>query len=387
VIETDSSPLLQIAFAIFFVLAIIFSFLINGLLLKFSRTLGNRHIQNWHTIRWSNNVKPSVGGFSFYIVFLISISIYGIFNFSEVEYMNKQLLGIVAAVTSGFLLGLADDAYDTIPVLKFFTQLCCGLFLVVTGTIIPATGIYSFDVLITVIWVIGIMNSINMLDNMDGISGIVSLFIMLACILVLAVDHHLYSFYSLMLLGVAGAVTGFMYFNWHPARIYMGDTGSQFLGAFISAISIPVLWKFHSEGGGTIQLTQYLIPLIAFTVPIIDTCTVFMRRIVRGHSPFIGGRDHITHHFAYAGLNDKQVIYLLGGCSLLAAVFTAFLVAERTRLNAAIIMACYFGFVLLFVIVQYVYNVGMRKEKARIKSGESGKQEMKSATKTTSATA
>src|SRR6185503_12429378 len=114
---------------------------------------------------------------------------------------------------------------------------------------------------------------------------------------------------------------------------------------------------------------------VAFTVPIIDTVTVVMRRIGRKQSPFIGGRDHITHHFAYAGLNDKQVIYLLGGCSFLAAVLTAFLVAERTRLNSIMITACYTGFILLFIIVQYVYNIGMKKEKARIKSGESGKPE------------
>jgi UDP-GlcNAc:undecaprenyl-phosphate GlcNAc-1-phosphate transferase len=385
--ETDSALFLPIAYAVFFVISIFFSFLINGLLLKFSRTLGNREMQHRHTIRWSNNVKPSVGGFSFYIVFLISISIFSIFNFSEQEYLNKHLLGIVAAVTTAFLLGLADDAYDTIPLLKFFSQLCCGLFLVVTGTLIPATGIYICDVLITLIWVVGIMNSINMLDNMDGISGVVSLFLMLSCFLVLLVENNIFSFYSVMLIGVSGAVAGFMYFNWHPARVYMGDTGSQFLGAFISAISIPILWKYHTPGGGTIQFAQYLIPLMAFTVPIIDTATVFLRRIGRGHSPFIGGRDHISHHFVYAGLKDKQVIYLLGGFSLLSTILTAVLVLIRTELNLTMIVACYSYFVFLFIAVQYFYDRGMRKEQARIKNGEHNKTSLKTDPKTQSITA
>ncbi|HYV91710.1 MAG TPA: MraY family glycosyltransferase [Chitinophagales bacterium] len=384
--ETDSALLLPIAYSVFFVIAIFFSFLINGLLLKFSRTLGNRQMQHRHNIRWSNNVKPSVGGFSFYIVFLISISIFSIFNFSEQEYLNKHLLGIVAAVTTAFLLGLADDAYDTIPLLKFFSQLCCGLFLVVTGTIIPATGIYVCDVLITLIWVVGIMNSINMLDNMDSISAIVSLCLMLSCFLVLLLEKNIFSFYSVMLIGVSGAVGGFLYFNWHPARIYMGDTGSQFLGAFISAISIPILWKYHTPSGGTIQLTQYLIPLMAFTVPIIDTATVFMRRIARGHSPFIGGKDHISHHFVYAGLKDKQVIYLLGGCSFISALLTVYLISVRTEMNPMLMTICYSYFIFLFIVVQYFYDRGMKKERARLKA-EPEKQTMKTEPKTKSVTA
>jgi UDP-GlcNAc:undecaprenyl-phosphate GlcNAc-1-phosphate transferase len=383
----DSPLFLPIAFAVFFVIAVFFSFLINGLLLKFSRTLGNRQIQNRHTIRWSSNVKPSVGGFSFYILFLISISIYGIFNFTEQEYLNKQLLGMIGAVSAGFMIGLADDAYNTIPLLKFFSQLFCGASLIVTGTIIPATDIYAVNVLITLIWVVGIMNSINMLDNMDAISGSVSLFIMLSCFLVLVVEHNVFSFYSLMLIAVGGAVVGFLFFNWHPAHVYMGDTGSQFLGSFISAISIPILWKYHADHGPLIQPSQFLIPLIAFTIPIIDTATVFMRRIARGQSPFIGGKDHISHHFVYAGLRDKQVIYLLGGWSFLSSLLCAYLVSIRTELNS-IMLACLYSYIgILFIAVQYVYDFGTRREKARLQSAGKEKPEMKSTSKTKSATA
>jgi UDP-GlcNAc:undecaprenyl-phosphate/decaprenyl-phosphate GlcNAc-1-phosphate transferase len=373
--QNDPTSFLLIAYTAFFVIAIFFSFLINGLLLKFSRTLGNRQIEDRNMIRWSNNVKPSVGGISFYILFLFSISIYGIFNFSEQEYLNKHLLGMVFAVTTAFLLGLADDAYNTIPLLKFFSQLFCGIFLVVTGSIIPVTGIYFWNVVITLLWVVGIMNSINMLDNMDGVSGIVTAFIMLACFLVLLVEKNAFSFYSLMLIGVAGAVTGFLYFNWHPARIYMGDTGSQFLGAFIAALSIPILWKYHEPAGGMIQLKQLLIPLVAFIVPITDTVTVCIRRVLRGHSPFIGGKDHIAHHFVYAGLKERQVIFVLGGCSLFSAGLTAFLIAERTALNPLIITAAYSYFVLFFIVVQYFYNVGIKKERARLRTVDKKKQE------------
>ncbi len=349
----------------FFTLATVFSVLINGLLLEFSRTLGDRDEQNRNVVRWSSQIKPSIGGFSFYIIFLMSLSAYGIFPFSGQEYMNVHMLGMVITVTIGFLIGLADDAYNTYPLLKFGGQLLCGSFLVATNTMIHATGIYVVDVLLTIIWVIGIMNSINMIDNMDGISGTVSFCILLSCLLGLLGDKSLFSFYSLMLLAVSGALVGFLVFNWHPARIYMGDTGSQFLGAFLSVISIQLLWNFHDPGGPVFQFRQFLIPLIAFSIPIIDTTTVFFRRIARGQSPFVGGRDHISHHFAYAGLSDKQVTYVLGGISLVSGVIAAFMIWEGAQISSLFTFSVLAYFLLLFIAVQFFYEKGTKKESVR----------------------
>jgi UDP-GlcNAc:undecaprenyl-phosphate GlcNAc-1-phosphate transferase len=346
----------------FFVVATLFSLLINGLLLKFSKTLGDRHEQNRHVIRWSSSIKPSIGGFSFYIIFLMSLSTYGIFPFSSQEYMNVHMLGMVISVTLGFLIGLADDAYNTYPMLKFGGQLLCGIFLVATNTMIHATGIYTLDVLLTLTWVIGIMNSINMLDNMDGISGTVSLCILASCLLGLMADTSLFSFYSLMLLAVSGALVGFLIFNWHPARIYMGDTGSQFLGAFLSVISIQLLWNFHEPDGPVFQIRQFLIPLLAFSIPLIDTTTVFFRRIARGQSPFVGGRDHISHHFAYAGLTDTQVTYVLGGISLVSGIIAAIMIWEGTQINSIITLVVFGYLIFLFIAVQFFYEKGTKKE-------------------------
>jgi UDP-GlcNAc:undecaprenyl-phosphate/decaprenyl-phosphate GlcNAc-1-phosphate transferase len=243
--------------------------------------------------------------------------------------------------------------------------LLCGIFLVATDTMIHATGIYSIDVLFTLMWVVGMMNSINMLDNMDGLSGTVSLGILFGCLLVLAVENNLASFYSVILLGVSGAVVGFLYFNWHPARVYMGDMGSQFLGTFLSAISIQILWPFHDPDGSVFQLHQFLIPLLAFSVPLIDTTTVFIRRIARGQSPFVGGKDHISHHFVYVGLTDKQVTYLLGGFSFLSGLIAALLVWWHDHLTTEITLYFYIYLLLLFFIVQFFYVKGKRKELIR----------------------
>ncbi len=355
------------AYASFFGMTIIFSLLTNGLLLKFSKTLGDRSEQHRQVIRWSAKVKPSVGGFSFYMLFLISLSTYGIFNLSGNEYLNEQLVGLIFSVTLGFLIGLADDAYNTYPWLKFFGQLLCGIFLVGTHTVIHATGIYFIDVLLTLTWVVGIMNSINMLDNMDGISATVSLGILFCCVLAILVEKNSNSSDFLLLLGVSGALIGFLVFNWHPASIYMGDTGSQFLGAFIAAVSVHLLWNYRDAAGPAIQFRQYVIPLIAFAVPIIDTSTVVLHRLARGQSPFIGGRDHISHHFVYAGLTDKQVIWLLGGFSFLSAVITVMIIYWYNSISSGITMALYSYFIFLFLLAQYFYNYGRKKEQKRHK--------------------
>ena len=134
-------------------------------------------------IRWNTEAKPSLGGISFFISFLFAIILYSIvFGDSDI-FRNVKLLGFFGAACLAFIMGLADDAYNTRPLLKFLAQVCCGLFIVFTGTSITFFDNAILNGIVTVIWVVGVMNSINMLDNMDGISASVATFILLACAL------------------------------------------------------------------------------------------------------------------------------------------------------------------------------------------------------------
>lgn len=169
-----------IVYSTFFVVAIVFSLLINSLFLRFSKTLGTRNGNGANTIRWSSQSKPSVGGFSFYIIFLLSITVYSVFLNTHEVFLNKQFIGFLLATMLGFLLGLADDAYDTRPFLKFITQVTCGILLIVTGTFINISPYMAVNYGFTLFWVIGVMNALNMLDNMDAIAGSVSIMILLA---------------------------------------------------------------------------------------------------------------------------------------------------------------------------------------------------------------
>ncbi|MBL4587570.1 MAG: undecaprenyl/decaprenyl-phosphate alpha-N-acetylglucosaminyl 1-phosphate transferase [Flavobacteriales bacterium] len=305
----------------FIVCAVLFSFLINGLFLKFSRTLGVKD-QAESMVRWSSVSKPALGGLSFYILFLFSIACYSIL-FEAVNYANDivRFLGVVAACSLGFIVGLADDAYNTKPFLKFFAQVSSAIILIATGTSINISGIIIIDYSLTILWVVGLMNSINMLDNMDGITTTVSISVILAVIYMLISKGEVLSLYFITMLGVLSALIGFLYYNWSPSKMYMGDTGSQFLGVFLAAIGILYLWNGHAEADFRIQTKQFIVALLVFIVPIIDTTTVTISRLLKGQSPFVGGKDHTTHHLSYLGLSNSQVTLAFFGLSLLSVVF------------------------------------------------------------------
>jgi UDP-GlcNAc:undecaprenyl-phosphate GlcNAc-1-phosphate transferase len=304
-------------YATYFLFCTLFSFLINRLFLKFSSTLGTKN-SGGEIIRWSNTSKPAIGGISFYILFLASVASYAVFFTPEETGANYSVkfVGLLLSMALGFLVGLADDAYNTQPFLKFSIQFVCAVVLIYSGIFIRVFESNVLNYALTLIWVVGIMNSINMLDNMDGITTMVSFFILLIIILIMFFEHDYNNIHLLVLVGVLASLTGFLYFNWNPSKMYMGDTGSQFLGVFLSSMGIMYFWNDYYAPNAAVTLSkQFIIPLIAFIVPIIDTTVVVVNRVSRGQSPFVGGRDHTTHSLAYIGLSDRQVAYIFAGIS------------------------------------------------------------------------
>ncbi|MBK6837721.1 MAG: undecaprenyl/decaprenyl-phosphate alpha-N-acetylglucosaminyl 1-phosphate transferase [Bacteroidetes bacterium] len=349
---------------LFFLVSIIFSFLINRLFLKFVRTLGIRN-QDDTVIRWGSQSKPAVGGFSFYIIYLLSVITYSIFFDSNQVFLSKEFIGILLATMLKFLLGLANDAYNTKPFLKFLTQVTCAVILMVTGTEITLSYVEPVNYVITIFWVVGIMNSLNMLDNMDAITTTVSISIILSALAVMAFHQEFGSVYFMILIGVMAALIGFLYFNWHPSKMYMGDTGSQFLGVFLAAIGIKYLWNAEPPSGDLISARNLLLPLIVFLMPIIDTTTVVINRLMKGQSPFVGGKDHTTHALAYLGLSDRQVamvFWFMTLLSLLLVVIIEKYLREWTHTYTAIFSVYV---VLMFALFYYAARtVKVKKEKA-----------------------
>lgn len=301
----------------------ILSVLFNSILLKFSQTLGVRNQQNSQKeIRWNPQIKPSIGGISFFVIFLITFIIVNfIDHLLPLNYSSVKIIGIFVVCTIAFLMGLADDAYNTQPLLKFVAQLVCGLILYFSGTKIDIFSNEALNFGLTIIWVIGLMNSINMLDNMDGITCIVSISSLIFIIALTLNLNILLSPLPILSLGILGALLGFLVYNWHPAKMFMGDTGSQFLGAFLAVVGIDYCWNSNSLGSNsTFSINPILQGFISialiFILPLTDTITVSFNRIKRGQSPFIGGKDHTTHHLFFRGITEKRIAILFSiiGC-------------------------------------------------------------------------
>jgi UDP-GlcNAc:undecaprenyl-phosphate/decaprenyl-phosphate GlcNAc-1-phosphate transferase len=306
-----------------FVLAgVVISITCNILLLRFSQSLGIRN-KNDVIVRWSNESKPSLGGVSFFIAFIFGTMGYAVVYSGDNIFHNLEFIGLLAAGSLAFLMGLSDDAYNTKPLVKLSVQIACGLILAFTGTVIGFTGMHWLNVVITVIWVIGIMNSLNMLDNMDGITGTTVLFILGSCLASEVILHEWSrNVMALTLIVQIGAILGFLVFNVHPSKLFMGDAGSQFIGLFCAFFAVHNLWN----AGMTAQITPWtgmFVTLLAFTPAAADTLTVVINRLRKGQSPMVGGKDHTTHHLVYSGLNDRQVWYVflgIGFCSFLLVI-------------------------------------------------------------------
>ena len=218
----------------------------------------------------------------------------------------------------GFLVGLADDAYNTKTFLKFSAQFACAFILIATGVYIKVFDNFYLNAILTIFWVVGIMNSVNMLDNMDGITSTVSSFIILSVIILILLNRDLNNLHLIISIGVLAALIGFLFFNWNPSKMYMGDTGSQFLGVFLSAFGILYFWNdYYVDLSVNYSLLKKFITVgIAFLLPLVDTTVVVIDRLRQGRSPFVGGRDHTTHSLAFLGLTDRKVAIAFGLLSL-----------------------------------------------------------------------
>ena len=301
------------------VVSVSIGILTNSLVINFAKTLGIRN-KNDVTVRWSNESKPSLGGISMYFVFLVSGFVFALLFTDDLVSIQTEFIGLVAATSLAFAMGLSDDAYDTKPMLKLATQIACGFIFAFTGNQITLFSYDVVNIILTVVWVVTLMNSLNMLDNMDGITGTVTLFVILSCLaLTWMTKGYFLSIWSLLMVSCAGAMIAFLKFNIHPSKMFMGDAGSQFVGVIIAFFTIKVLFSGELFLDDSAMLGP-IIALIILTPAAADTLTVVINRLRKGQSPMVGGKDHTTHHLVYSGKSDRQVWYIFLFLSVLSAI-------------------------------------------------------------------
>lgn len=346
-----------------FLLALAASLAIGRILLQYPSKLFTGKSMEPGALRWTTNSTPTGGGVHFYLVFLMATSILSMVSFWTGLGITSQVLGIISAASVGFFVGMIDDVYNIRPSYKFGGQLLAANMLYLSGVIIDVSGVGLINYGFTIFWVLACINSINLIDNMDGIASALSVSILGICLLAMSMSGMGFMDpMSILMVAVIGSIMGFMFFNWHPAEMYMGDKGSHFLGVFLAAMGALYLWKFRDPMGAAFQPQQFILPLMAFALPLIDTITVIFRRIKAGRSPFVGTYDHITHNVAFLGIRDNYVAIIFMIVSGFT-VFGSFSILNDMGTWAASDTIFYGGMLLtLFLLFQSIYLVNKQPE-------------------------
>ena len=227
------------------------------------------------------------------------------------------------------------------PWAKLVGQIIPALVLVFSGVQVVLFNIPALDILITVIWVLFITNAVNFLDNMDGLSAGVAAVASAFFVLLAALSgQYLVGALAAALLG---ACIGFLIYNFNPASIFMGDTGSLFLGFVLAAVGIKL--RFPSN----VPMVTWMIPVLVLGVPVLDTSLVIVSRLRRGHNPFTtAGKDHLSHRLVLRGNTRREAvlsIYLLGCAFGIVAVYIT-----RATVLEGMLIAGVIGLFCVFVI-------------------------------------
>ncbi len=283
---------------------------------------------------------PHMGGVGIFIGGLFGLMVALFWKEYYWHMFTFKYAGILTGATIMLITGIVDDTRGLQAGQKFFLQLVAATIVIYSGckieTIInpfgdPITlGIFSIPV--TYLWLIGITNAMNLLDGLDGLASGVGL-LALSTFAILSYQQQDWMTFGICLAFI-GSILGFLYFNYHPASIFMGDTGSLFLGFLIAALAVKGLQK--SEGN-----IALLVPIIALAVPIGDTSLAFFRRINQGHHPFSPDRDHLHHRLLFLGLSHRQAVHIIYLFSFLFGV-AAILMATETGLYGALVVLLIF---------------------------------------------
>jgi len=201
--------------------------------------------------------------------------------------MHTEMMGIISGATVVTLFGLWDDRYGMRPLVKLGGQALATLILITAGIQVTLFQAPALNVALTFLWVLGISNALNLLDNMDGLAAGITAVIS-GFFLVLAVVEGL-GVVSTLAAAMLGACVGFLYYNFNPATLFMGDAGSLLVGYILAVLGIKLTFA------GRPQDVTWMIPIILLGLPIFDTTLVILSRLRHGRPVYQGGKDHTSH--------------------------------------------------------------------------------------------
>ena len=280
---------------------------------------------------------PRIGGIGIYAAFMASILVQLIFADVTPEFMTS-LIGLMIGGTIIVAIGIIDDYCDLPAKVKLLGQIFAAAVLVIgfdvrIDVITDPFGDYIYleflAIPATIFWVVGLTNTVNLIDGLDGLAAGVSS-IAAVTIFLVAMEEGI-PFVAMVTAALAGAAVGFLYYNFNPARIFMGDTGSMFLGFMLAGISVVGAVK----SAATIAL---IVPILALGLPILDTTFAIVRR-ARNHRPiFKPDKGHLHHRLLAHGFTQKQAVLLMYVVSALFGLCAIALTAVSTQAAALIIL-------------------------------------------------
>lgn len=246
--------------------------------------------------RWSQRPTARLGGIGIFLAVSAGLAV------SELSIVS--VLPLVLAGVFIFLLGLLDDFKRLSPPAKLIGQIIASAIVIFVGYRIEFFPYEVLNILLTFIWLVGMTNAVNLIDNMDGLAAGISLIValFLAYFFLRAPDQ---SHFLQIDLAIVGSLAAFLIFNFPPAKIFMGDSGSMFLG--FSLATLAVIRRASASN----VMAVLGIPMLLFLLPILDTALVTITRLLRGQSPAQGGKDHTSHRLIAFGLTERQTILVM----------------------------------------------------------------------------
>lgn len=320
-----------------FIVAIITALIVTPISIKLAPKVGAMDIPKDER-RMHSEAMPRFGGLAIYAGIVVSLAVFA--------HDKDGIIGIIIVCTMVYILGAIDDVKNLKPLAKFIGQVIC------------ATALYFLDIriqfitnyfgegnmifgdvacyIITVLWVVAITNAVNLIDGLDGLAAGIAA-ISALCIGYVAYIHGQYVT-TLAMMVIAGAALGFLPFNFHPAKTFMGDGGSQLLGFSIAAFSILGTVK-----GPTIVVV--IIPALVLGLPIFDTMMAIVRRVLRKQSIGMADKEHLHHRIMRAGYGQRRAVMLMycisGIMGIVAVLYSRGFVIEYLGLLAVAAMLVY----------------------------------------------
>ncbi len=351
-----------------FIISFIFVCIATPILIKIGLKFGFVDQVNQRKIH--RGAIPRIGGIGISLGTLLPIFLL-FYVHSGIEIRTNNSIFLFFAGGLGIsLVGLFDDIRGINAKVKFLFQIAIAVMATLHGALITSLPmpwgrleLGFFGYILTVFWIIGIINAFNLIDGMDGLSSGITLFSSLTIAMLAIVNGYLPT--ALVALALAGAVTGFLIYNFNPAKIFMGDSGSMFIGYILAILSLRSQSKAHA-------VVSILVPIIAMGLPILDTTLAFMRRLLRHQSIFSADKQHIHHFLLSLGFNQRKTVLIMYSISILFTILSMLMIFKKsldTNIDTFLIVIVFA--IIVFVIIKKLGYVEMIYGKFRVKKENS----------------